>query len=68
MLNVNVSQKSCKLQTTYDRDNTKQAEMPYFHCGPSRQKISWSDQIKMKKVNNDNNDNNNNKKNTQQWY
>ena len=31
------------------RDNTKQAEMPYFHCGPSRQKKCYSDQIKMKK-------------------
>ena len=26
-----------KLKTTYGRDNTKQAEMPYFHCGSSRQ-------------------------------
>ena len=25
-----------KLQTTYGRDNTKQAEIPYFHCGPSK--------------------------------
>ena len=34
---VNVSKKICKLQIAYGRDNTKQAEMPYFHCGPSRQ-------------------------------
>ena len=38
-----------KLQTTYGRDNTKQTEMPYFHCGPSRQEKCQSDQIKMKK-------------------
>ena len=25
-----------KLRTLYDRDKTKQAEMPYFHCSPSR--------------------------------
>ena len=24
--------------TTYGRDNPKQSEMPYFHCGPSKQK------------------------------
>ena len=36
-VNVNVSKKICKLYTTYGRDNTKQAEMPYFHCGPQRQ-------------------------------
>ena len=36
-LNVNVSKKICKLQTTYRRDDTKQAEMSYFHCDPSRQ-------------------------------
>ena len=36
-VNVNVSKKIRKLQTTYDRDNTKQAEMPHLHCGPSRQ-------------------------------
>ena len=30
------------------RDNTKQAEMPYFHWGPSRQEKRQSDQIKMK--------------------
>ena len=38
-----------KLKTTYGRDNTKQAEMPYFHCGSSRQEKCQSDQIKMKK-------------------
>ena len=32
-----LTKKICKLWTTYGRDNTKQAEMPYFHCGPSRQ-------------------------------
>ena len=30
---VNVSQKIRKLQTKYGKDSTKQAEMPYFHCG-----------------------------------
>ena len=34
---VNVSKKIRKLWTTYGRDNTKQAEMLYFHCGPSKQ-------------------------------
>ena len=34
---VNVSKKNCKLQTTYGRDKTKQAEMPDFSRGPSRQ-------------------------------
>ena len=48
-LKVNVSQKICKLKTTYSRDNTKQAEIPYFHCGPSGQENFESDQIKMKK-------------------
>ena len=48
-LKVNVSQKIYKLQTTYSRDNTKQAEIPYFHCGPSRQEKCQSDQIKKKK-------------------
>ena len=33
---VNVSKKNCKLQTTYGRDKTKQAEMPDFSRGPSR--------------------------------
>ena len=46
---VNVSKKIDKLQTTYRRDNTKQAEMSYFHCGTSRQEKFKSDQIKMKK-------------------
>ena len=35
--NVNVSKKIRKLWTIYGRDNIEQAEMPYFHCGPSRQ-------------------------------
>ena len=30
-VNVNISRKIRKLQTTYGRDNTKQAEMSYFH-------------------------------------
>ena len=36
-VNVNVSKNIYKLYTAYGRDNTKQAEMPYFHRGPSRQ-------------------------------
>ena len=30
-ISVNISRKIRKLQTTYGRDNTKQAEMSYFH-------------------------------------
>ena len=31
------AKKIAKIQAAYGRDNTKQAEMLYFHCGPSRQ-------------------------------
>lgn len=31
-------QKNQDLQTVYGRDNTKQARMPYFHCGPFKKK------------------------------
>ena len=31
------TQNKQELQTAYWRDNTKQAEMLYFHCGPSPQ-------------------------------
>ena len=54
-LNVNVSQKNCKLQTTNGRNNTKQVEMSYFHCGPSRKEQCQSDQIKRKKEKKKNN-------------
>ena len=36
-INVNVSKKIHELQTTYASYNAKQVDMPYFHCGPSRQ-------------------------------
>ena len=32
-----LGRKFADYRLTYGRDNTKQAEMPYFHCGPSRQ-------------------------------
>ena len=46
-----------KLQTTYGWDNTKQAEMSYFHCGPSRQEkftqIRSAAVLKIIKITND---------------
>ena len=35
-VNLNVSKKKIR-KFAYGRDNTKQAEMPDFPCGPSRQ-------------------------------
>ena len=41
-----ITQNNQKLQTSYDRDNTKQPEMPYFHYGPSRSEKFNSIRIK----------------------
>ena len=49
-IKVNVSKKIRKLQTIYGRDNTKQAEMPSFCCGLSRQEKLWPNYIKKKKI------------------
>ena len=41
-------QKNQDLQTVYGRDNTKQARMPYFHCGPFKKKAKQEKKIKRK--------------------
>ena len=48
-IKVNVSQIIRKLQTAYGRDNTRQAEMYYFHCDSSRQEKFQSNEEKIKK-------------------
>ena len=41
-------QKNQDLQTAYGRDNTKQARMPYFHCGPFKKKSKIGKKRKIK--------------------
>ena len=48
-LKVNVSQIIRKILTGYGRDNTRQAEMRYFHCDSSRQENFQSNEEKIKK-------------------
>ena len=50
-VNVNVSKNISQSQTTYRSDNTKQAEMLYFYCGPSKQDKIQLDRLDQKEEN-----------------